>query len=373
MRVGVVGPFPPYRGGIAQFSSMLADALESVGCDVARVTYEPPLYPRAFRPSPVERDDGEWTAARVLHSANPLRWWRDRRRLKALDVDAWVVNFFHAYFAPCLRASLPRGAPIATVVHNVEPHEPTAGWDALSRWIYRKSDVLVSHDYRDYFLLSTTDMRRHGGKVLPLYHPAYTQYGEASRDAARAALGYFERDKVVLFFGLVREYKGVADLARAMRSLPSAKLLIVGENRLPPRETAELRRALSALSWTKWRWVDKFVPDVDVSIYFAAADVVALPYRRASQSGVASLALAQGRPLVVSDAGGLAENVAAGDGEVFPAGDVEALERALSRELDRDDLEDLEERLRARAKDRSWDRYARLLLERLERLERERR
>jgi glycosyltransferase involved in cell wall biosynthesis len=349
-RVVLIGPRPGARGGIAQFVDHLSRALEPQA-DVRRIAFAR-LYPA-------------WTAAGRNESVDPsaeaslLAWrpstWRTTaRRITALRPDLVVVQWWHPAFGPCLRflarAARACGARVVFVCHNAQPHErfPLGTW--LTRSALSWADGLVALSE------STAGELRAMLPGTPLDvepHPAYAfPVTAASRARWRARAG---GGPVVLFFGYVRPYKGLEDLVAAMAIVcgvhPTARLLVAGPflGSVEPYRDAARRAGVGDAV----RLIPGYVPDDEVGGLLATADTVVLPYRSASQSGVAPQAIAAGIPVVATDVGGLAEAVR-GHGEIVPPGDRDALAGGILRALARP---------RSRpAEDSGWAAWRRLLL-----------
>lgn len=369
MKTGIIGPFPPYRGGIAQFSMKLLQTLSRVfpRDEFVPVSYRR-LYPSLLFPGTSQMEPGLSDslpdAERLVDSCNPLAWISARGRLEDGDFDRLILQWWHPFFAPSLLASVPSGIPSAAVCHNVVPHEsfPMAGW--LARRLLGRMELVVVHSRSDSEQAASLGL---GPDVLRLYHPIYDQYDdpEMTRERAREMLGYSETTRLVLFFGLVRSYKGVQDLVRAMGSLPEdVNLLIVGESYADRREITTIIQSMGLSG--RIRWIDRFVPDGEVAVYFRAADVVALPYRHATQSGVAQIALSFDKVLVLTDTGGLSELVDHGSTGYLarpwsPSGLAEAIQSALGLVTDPETTV----RIREKAASFSWEEYSRKLMEAL--------
>jgi glycosyltransferase involved in cell wall biosynthesis len=369
MKIGVSGPFPPYRGGIAQFSHRLFSTMvscfpesEFIPFSYSRL-YPSILFPGTSQMEPGMRQDTP-SSEGAIDSCNPLAWITTRDYLDGMDLDRMVIQWWHPFFAPSLMASIPARIPSAAVCHNVIPHEtfPMAG--TLARRFLSRMKVAVVHSESDMAEARKLDM---DNRLIRLYHPIYDQYRNPAidRQTARTRLGYSDRTRLVLFFGLIRSYKGVQDLVRAMGTLPEdVHLLIVGECYSDRHEILEAVSSLDLSS--RIRWIDRFVPDDEVAIYFEAADVVALPYRHATQSGVAQIALSFGRILVLTDTGGLSELVDAGSTGYLaqpwsPASLAESITAAFELMLD----PGTGSRIRMKASSFSWERYARELMKAL--------
>jgi len=370
MKTGVIGPFPPYRGGIAQFSMRLLETLISgfPEHDFVPVSYRR-LYPSILFPGTSQLEPDKNTVhdntQRLIDSCNPFNWMSSRNYLSHSGFDSLIVQWWHPFFAPALLASIPRSIPRTAVCHNVIPHEsfPFAG--KLSRNFLNSMDLVVVHSETDFQAAETLDLN---AGLLKLYHPLYDQYNnpEVTRENSRKKLGYSEKARLVLFFGLIRSYKGVLDLVRSMNFLPdNISLLIAGECY---SDRHEITSSISSLNLTsRIRWIDKFVPDSDVATYFNAADVVALPYRSASQSGVAQIALSFGKVLVLTDTGGLAELVDQGStGVLAQAWSPSSIAESILTAFELQSNPETKYRIRAKASSFSWEAYVEKLMEKIQ-------
>jgi len=365
MRLVSAGPFPPYRGGIAQFTSRLTASLEK-RCEVLRLSYSR-LYPSLLFPGRSQFEPGSKgppAGTDGIDSCNPLAWGGTRRHVESAAPDFALIQWWHPFFAPAIHFSLPAvsGLPRVAICHNVLPHEgfPLDRF-AAGRFL-GTCGLLVVHGGQDEELARGI---LPGARILRLFHPIYDQYleGAPARGESRAMLGYGSGDRVILFFGLIRPYKGLDDLLEAVAGTgPEVKLLIAGE--CYGHEDA-LRRRLSQPDLEgRVRWTDSFVPDGDVGPYFRAADVVALPYRNATQSGVAQIALAFRKPLVLTRTGGLPELVDEGrTGFLAEPASPDDLRRAVLDALDLASEPGVEDLVAAHAARFSWDEYSFGLLE----------
>jgi len=239
---------------------------------------------------------------------------------------AEVVHFQWLTVQPVDVHLLPRTRPVVLTAHDVLPREPRRGQLAAQRRLYERVAAIVVHSQHGRArLINTLGIAAEKVSVIP--HGAFTHLldvpGERPLPAELAAV-----DKpVVLFFGLLRPYKGLDVLLDAWRAAElDAELWIVG---MPRMDTAPLRAAGDA----SVRWVSRFVADDELAAYFRRADLVVLPYREIDQSGVLFTALAFGSPLVLSAVGGFPEVAAAGAGTLVAPGDPAALASELTRLL----------------------------------------
>jgi glycosyltransferase involved in cell wall biosynthesis len=344
VKVALLGPTHPYRGGIAHYTTLLAGAFAERH-EVSIVSFRR-LYPGFLFPGTTQLDESAEALRppvapeRLVDSLAPWTWLAAGKRLRAIEPDVLVVPWWHPFFGPSLgtaaRAARPRGARTPKrlfLCHNVEPHEKTPLLAALGGFGLGAADGFLVHARAEAERLRP---RARGRPVRVHPHPSYEVFSAKapSRDEARAALE--ARGKTILFFGYVRPYKGLLDLLRALAlARPSSwdRLFVVGEF-YEPRERYAEALAHPALR-DKVRVIARYVANEEVAAYLAAADVVALPYRSATGSGIAQVAFGGGVPVIATRTGGLEDVVEEGvTGLLVPPGDPAALARAIERYFD---------------------------------------
>lgn len=360
MRIGLLGPFPPFRGGIAQFGARLADTLSGMGHSVDRIGFRT-LYPGVFFPGKTQFEDSgshHPPVPRLLHPTLFPSWPGARRRMSQMKWDLALVQWWHPFFAPCFFCTLPGGVPATAICHNLLPHEGFPLSRALARLFLRRTEAVAVHSGADAERAEALGIR-----AVQLFHPLYDQYlpGAPSMEEARRKLGIGSDRVVLLFFGLVRRYKGLDTLVKAMKILPDDHVLLaVGEN----YGSEEKLLALASSLGNRFIRVSEFVPDSRVGLYFNASDVLVLPYRSGTQSGVAQIGLAFGKPVVTTSAGGLGEAVVPGStGEIVREGSPESLAEGIERCVALLPDAGLPGRIASHAERFSWKAYAERLLE----------
>ncbi|MBI1798708.1 MAG: glycosyltransferase [Candidatus Eisenbacteria bacterium] len=361
MRIALLGPLAPWRGGLAQYLGLLGEALATRG-DVRGWTFTR-QYPGFLFPGETQIDpDAKRPAIPVeatLDSIAPMSWRRTAASIERFEPAAVILKWWVPFFAPAFASSVGplrrRGTRVVLVCDNLVPHETRPFDRELTAWMMRNSDgYLVMSDSveRDLERLKSGAPRRR----VP--HPLYSQFdrGRFTRASAREKLG-LEGD-VVLFFGYIRHYKGLDTLLEAWPEVcarRAATLVVAGEF----YEDEAPCRALAAAAGDSVRMLSRYVPDDEVEALFKAADVVVLPYRTATQSGVTQVACALGVPVITTDIGGLSETVIPEEtGLVVPPEQPAALAHGITRFFD----EDLAPRLRAGVervrRANSWDALA---------------
>jgi glycosyltransferase involved in cell wall biosynthesis len=368
MRVALIGPFPPYRGGIAQFTGILADTMENLGHEVLRISFSR-LYPAILFPGTSQFEpepDCPYPAARrVIDSCWPPSWRTARKLIEQSPPDLVVAKWWHPYFAPALTGVIPRRLCERGVLvcHNVLPHERFPFAVTLLRRLLRRVSGVVVHSEEDAARAReiTPDVN-----VRKLHFPVYSQYDnpDITKDSARRQLGLRPDSTVALYFGLIRSYKGVPDAIEAIEGMRDSKieLLVVGESYSGGGELRERMRRSPIAS--RMHRVDRFVRSDEVALFFKAADMVVLPYRHATQSAVAPVALAFRKPLVMTRTGGLAELVDEGStGFLAQPGNPTDLRRAIESCLELVTDPGLEDRIAEFSRRFDWPSYVKALLE----------
>lgn len=347
MRLAIVSPGPPYRGGISDLSALVAGELRKRH-DLLFVNYRR-QYPRILFPGKTEYKVGpptDFENERILDSLNPLTWLQTVQRLQAYGPEMVLFRYWHPFFAPLIMTIARRlrrhGIPSALLVDNLLPHESTPVDRILARHLLKSVSAAFTLSRSVANEIEIVSGRQPTGI---LFHPLYSQFEMfPDRDHARQKLGLDERP-VLMFFGLIRPYKGLDVFIKAMRLLRERMIpfqgLIVGEC----YEDAARYHALIRDEGVDddVRFMDRFVPDAEVPIYFAAADTLVLPYRTASQSGIVGIALQLERPVVATRVGGLDEYIEDGrSGQLVAPDDPRALADALANLLVSGSLDDMQ-------------------------------
>ena len=310
MKILLVGPAYPFRGGLAAFNERLARELAREH-EVTIYTFTL-QYPNFLFPGKTQFAEGPAPEGlrieRVVSSVNPLTWFSAAKRANAEGFDLAVIGFWLPFMGPALGTIARRlKCPVVSVVHNIIPHEPRPGDVSFARYYAGGSDGFISltDSVREDLVRFVGDKP---SVVSP--HPVYDHFGAREPAvAARAKLGLDPDANYLLFFGLIREYKGLDILLQALADPRLAaldlRLIVAGEFYTGRALYDTLINSLRLQDRVDVR--DEFIPDDAVADYFNACDLLVQPYKTATQSGVTQIAYHFELPMVVTDVGGLAE------------------------------------------------------------------
>lgn len=301
---------PPFRGGISKFSLRTLDAL-SKSKNIEAYTFKK-QYPDFLFPgsSQFEENIDKQQFERVVSTFNPFTYLRSALLFKRSQPTVFVTSYWMTFMAPMMvfwTYFLPRHTKKVAIIHNLNPHE--------KRFFDRFFNRCFLNAYDAFVVLSAAVEKevlelKPDAKIALIAHPPYE--GEANAmdtQAARLQLGLDPEKKTLLFFGLIRPYKGLSELIAAFGLLDdSYQLLIAGE---VYGDAQIYEQALQELPFANWKFVNRYLPDAEVDTYFAAADLVVLPYLNATQSGIRAMALSQKRAVLCTNVGGLAEGLQA--------------------------------------------------------------
>ena len=362
MRIVLVGPAFPYRGGIANFVAATYRHLQNHGHAVAIVNFTR-QYPDFLFPGKTqfEASPQNLPSVRVIDSVWPPSWLQAARAVRQFSPDLIVYNYWMPFFAPAygtmaLFLRRHKTSRQICVCHNVQPHESRPGDRLLNHFFLRQMDghVVLSRAVEEELLNLEPKAR-----VTRVLHPVDESFPQTEpKEAARKRLGLPPEKTVLLFFGYIRRYKGLDILLHALplvrRHHPDVFLLIVGEFYEPraPFEALIREKGLEEVV----RIVDRFVPNTEVGLYFSAADGVVMPYRSATQSGILPIAYQFEKPVITTRVGGLPDFVEEGKtGFLVKPEDPEALAAAIETFLEKRKSISFEENIRRFREKFSWE------------------
>jgi len=312
-KVIIIGPAHPLRGGLATFDHRLAKQFIDEGLDCSIYSYSL-QYPSFLFPGKTQYSDEsppeDIPIFTKINSINPFNWIAVGNALRRMKPDLVVVRYWLPFMGPALGTILRRirknkHSKIIAIADNVLPHEKRPGDTAFTKYFLKSCDAFITMSEKVMNDLRKFEAEKPARQVL---HPLYDNFGERlSKKEARKKLGISVDENVILFFGFIRNYKGLDLLLKAMADerirQSGIKLLVAGEfyeDEKPYREIISQSGIADALLLRT-----DFIPDSEVRFYLSAADAVIQPYRNATQSGVTPLAYHFEKPMVVTNVGGL--------------------------------------------------------------------
>ena len=312
MKVVIIGPAHPLRGGLATFNQRLCKQFNDEGHDCSIVSFSL-QYPGFLFPGTTQYSSDpaprNITIHTLINSVNPINWIRTGRKIKSWKPDVIVVRYWLPFMGPALGTILRqvrknKNTRIICIADNIIPHEKRPGDTAFTRYFLKSCDAFITMSKK-----VLEDLRNFTNKPAQLVqHPLYDNFGiPVSKTEARTRLGFDQQDKIILFFGFIRQYKGLDLLLKAMadqriRDL-NVKLLIAGEFYEDDKPYHDLINELNIRDNVILR--TSFIPDSEVKYYLCAGDCVIQPYKSATQSGVTPLAYHFDKPMIVTNVGGL--------------------------------------------------------------------
>jgi glycosyltransferase involved in cell wall biosynthesis len=368
MRICLIGPSYPFRGGIAHHTTLLCHHLRKRH-QVSFYAFKR-QYPGWFFPGKTDRDTSirplkEEGIEYLLDSVNPLTWWHVYKRLKEDRPELVIIPWWSSFWTPqfwtiATLAKRVSPAKILFICHNIVDHESRNLSEICTRAVLRKGDYFFVHSSNDGRLLREIIP---SANITRAFHPVFDFFnnGVLSKPAARAKLGL--QEDTILFFGFIRPYKGVDDLLRAMPLIVKERrvtLLVVGEFWQGREVFAQRLRELRIEEAV--RVVDRYVPNEDVALYFSAADVVVLPYLSGTGSGVLQIAYGFEKPVIATHVGSLPEVVDEGrTGYLVNPGDPRALADAVIRFFEEQKESEFVDNIRHEKEKFSWERLVTLI------------
>lgn len=315
MRIIIVGTAFPYRGGLAAYNERLAREYVKQGNEVEIITFSL-QYPGFLFPGKSqfssEFPPKDLKITRMIHSMNPLNWVKVGKYIKEKSPDTVIFCYWMAFMAPCF-GTIARNArspktKMVGLIHNMIPHEPSILDKLFPKYFVQAMDGFVAMAESVATDINHFDHNKKPKAVSP--HPIYDHYGSLlTKKEAAVKLGLHEQKNYILFFGFIRHYKGLDLLLEAfadqrLRQFP-VRLIVAGEFYENPQPYLESIIRLKLEGLVELR--TGFIPDNEVRNYFSVADLVAQPYRTATQSGVSQIAYHFEKPMLVTNVGGLAE------------------------------------------------------------------
>lgn len=301
---------PPYRGGISMFSARTYKALSTL-THVRAFTFKQ-QYPSFLFPgsSQLDADYKGPLVERCGSTFNPFSYLSSALRFRREKPAVFVTSYWMTFMAPmmiCWTLFLPKKTKKIAIIHNLVPHEKRFFDRVFNRWFLKSYDAfaVLSQSVKQDIIAFKPNAR-----VAVLGHPPYeAQQDPMSTHEARTQLELDPGKKTLLFFGLIRPYKGLSELIEAFALLADDyQLIIAGE---VYGSATIYEEALQRLPFSNWKFINSYIAEAEVATYFAAADLVVLPYQTATQSGIRAMALSHQRAVLCTKVGGLAEDLEA--------------------------------------------------------------
>lgn len=364
MKITILGPAHPYRGGLASIMEIMARTFARRGNEVDIRTFTL-QYPSLLFPGKSQTvttpPPADLRIMRCVNTVNPLNWWRVGRAIDRARPDFVLLKYWTPFMAPCFgtiaRLARRNGhTKVLCQIDNVEPHEHHAVDRPFNRYFLRSVDGFVYMSEQVHGELSAYT----SAPALFSPHPLFENFGErVERSEACVRLGLNPEYRYVLFFGLIRDYKGLDLLLDAWARLrregqtQGRKLIVAGE--FYTAREPYLRQIAEAGLQEEVLLHDRFIPDAEVCYYFSVADFVVQPYKTATQSGVTQIAYQFCLPMVVTRVGGLPEIVPDGRVGYVCEPSAEGVAEAIVRMYEGDTLERFRENSVQERRRFSWE------------------
>ncbi|OQX95873.1 hypothetical protein B6I21_03175 [candidate division KSB1 bacterium 4572_119] len=367
MKIVIIGTAYPMRGGIAHYVSLLYKKLLQRGHQVKIISFKR-QYPAIFFPGKTQQDLSEdlevIPSKALLDSIGPLSWIQTFLEIYREKPDLILFKYWMPFFAPCYAAvsfltRLLTKTKIVYICDNIVPHESNPLDKLLTKIGLWNVDffIVMSNTVKKSLLDYKPNANYHEAP-----HPVYDYFQDNfSSETARKNLNLTNDDNVLLFFGYIREYKGLHVLLQAMPLIfkkMDIKLVVAGEFYDSKNKYEDLIDDLSL--GDSVQIFDDYIPNEKVGLFYAAADVVVLPYISATQSGIIQIAYHFNKPVITTDVGGLPEVVEVGKtGDIVPAENPQALADAIVNFFDNKNQNKFPDNVKEYKQRFSWDRLAR--------------
>jgi glycosyltransferase involved in cell wall biosynthesis len=331
MKVILLGSAYPFRGGLAAYNERLIQEFGLQGHDASIITFTL-QYPSIFFPGTTQYSSSEQPKdieiERKLSSVNPISWMQTGKKIAQIKPDVLLIKYWLPFMAPAFGtvarlAKRNKHTKVICIVDNIIPHEPKFYDRIFTKWFVNSCDGFITMSntvLKDLAIFDRKKMRASNP------HPLFDNFGERiSRSKAAEVLGLNPNNRYILFFGFIRDYKGLDLAIKAMDKLQkeydNIHLIIAGESYTDAEKYKEM---ISHELSNRIHWWNRFISDEEVTNFFSLADLVLQPYKKATQSGITQIAYHFEVPMIVTNVGGLPELVPDGEcGIVVPPDELE--------------------------------------------------
>ncbi len=312
MNITIVSTAYPLRGGIAHFVALLTKYLLKTNHKVNIFSFKR-QYPKIFFPGKTQEESGEKISSQInsemiVDSINPFNWIRVGNKIKKQKPELIIFKYWLPFFALCFGtiswfAKINKHTKVLVICDNIIPHEKRFGDKIFTKYFFSMCD---------FFIVQSDSVEIELNKFFPnsnykkIAHPVYEIFGESvDKKIAREKLNITQEEKIILFFGYVRKYKGLDIAIESMQNVNNATLYVVGEFYDDKDFYISLAKKLNV--GNKIVFISDYIANDEVKFYFSSCDVVLLPYKSATQSGIAQIAFNFNKPIIATNVGGLSE------------------------------------------------------------------
>lgn len=367
MKIAFLSTFYPYRGGIAQFNASLFRALEknhTVKLVNFSLQYPSFLFPGTTQYVNSEDKADALASSRILNAINPLSYFKTAREIIAYKPDLLIIGYWMPFMGPCLgyvSGKLAKKTKVITIVHNAVPHEQSKLDRVLSNYFFKRTQHVIALSEA---VKKDINHAYPSVKVDVIPHPSYTHFGNPiEKEQALAQLNLPSDKKILLFFGLIRAYKGLDILIEAMRFLDETYHLVIAGEAYEDWDKYQQQLEKNNLS-TRIHLHTRYIPDHEVPMFFSAADCCVLPYKSATQSGIVAIAQAFNLPVIASNVGGLSEFIQDGKNGILlsPPLTGKHFAETIKKVVESNLLKTMRAELKTSSNQFTWDNFASSLL-----------
>jgi glycosyltransferase involved in cell wall biosynthesis len=369
MKVSIFSTFYPFRGGIAQFSALLFRSLEkkhTVKAFTFKRQYPNFLFPGETQYVTENDQVDQIPSEQILDSINPITYLNAAKKINAYQSDIYISNYWMTFFGPSLGVIsrfLNKNTKQIAIIHNMIPHEKRFFDKPFNRFYLKRIDGFVVMS--DIVLKDLLSLKPEA-KFIQLNHPTYNHFGDSvDQQTAIQKLKIADKKHTLLFFGFIREYKGLDLLIDAMAMLDDRyQLIIAGE--VYGSFDAYQEQINNSSARERIHLFNKYISDEEVPVYFSAADVCVLPYKSATQSGITAISNHFNLPVIATDVGGLKESIEdQQNGLIVKDVSVEALKNSIEHYFSNNLKEKFTKTLKERnltENGNSWDNFTEKLM-----------